>query len=96
MEQNTSLAMQYERDGFLVVPDILTPDECQHLKSEGLKVLSENAKPGSTVFVGAAVASILFYRLSSNKRIIGILHQIMPDGIMFLSDKLVFKSGVQP
>lgn len=96
MEQNTSLATQYEKDGFLVVPDLLNTQECEALKAEGLKVLSEHAKPGSTVFVGAAVASTLFYRLASNPRIIRILHQIMPDGIMFMSDKLVFKSGVQP
>jgi ectoine hydroxylase-related dioxygenase (phytanoyl-CoA dioxygenase family) len=101
MEQKTSaadrsVADQYEKNGFLVVPDLLTPKECEQLKCEGLKVLSQHAKPGSSVYVGAAVASALFYRLASNARLVNVLHQIMPDGIMFMSDKLVFKSGVQP
>ena len=96
MEQENSLALRYEKDGFLVIPDILTSAECDELKREGVKVLSEHAKPGSTVYVGAAAASSLFYRLASDARIIRVLHQIMPDGIMFMSDKLVFKSGVQP
>ena len=96
MQKNTSLSEQYERDGFLVVPDVLDSAECALLKAEGLKVLSQHAKPGSTVYVGAAVASALFYRLASNARIVRVLHSIMPDGIMFMSDKLVFKSGVQP
>jgi len=96
MQEHTSLSTQYERDGFLVVPDLLTPEECRQLKSEGLKVLSENTKPGGTVFVGAAANSNLFYRLASNTRIVRVLNQIMPNGIMFMSDKLVFKTGVQP
>lgn len=96
MGEDTALTEQYEKDGFLVVPDVLTAAECNALKTEGLKVLSEHAKPGSSVYVGAAVASPLFYRLASNARIVRVLHQIMQDGIMFLSDKLVFKSGVQP
>lgn len=96
MEQKISQMTQYERDGFLIVPDLLTSNECKQLKREGLKVLSEHAKPGSTVFVGAAANSSLFYRLASHARIVKVLHQIMPDGIMFMSDKLVFKTGVQP
>ena len=94
MEQ--TLTAQYEKDGFLVITDLLSAEECAALKEEGLKVLSEHAKAGSTVYVGAAVNSALFYRLASNAGIVGVLHQIMPDGIMFMSDKLVFKSGVQP
>jgi hypothetical protein len=96
MQQNSSFAKRYEDDGFLIVPDVLTAAECSALKTEGLKVLSDHAKPGSSVYVGAAVASPLFYRLASDARIVQVLHQIMPDGIMFMSDKLVFKSGVQP
>ena len=96
MQKNTSLLEQYERDGFLVIPHLLDSSECAVLKSEGLKVLSQHAKPGSTVYVGAAANSGLFYRLASNANIVRVLHSIMPDGIMFMSDKLVFKSGVQP
>ncbi len=96
MRENNVMATQYEKDGFLVVPDLLSADQCEALKEEGLKVLSEHAKPGSSVYVGAAVNSNLFYRLASDKNIVRVLHQIMPDGIMFMSDKLVFKSGVQP
>jgi ectoine hydroxylase-related dioxygenase (phytanoyl-CoA dioxygenase family) len=96
MTHDTSLAAQYERDGFLVARDLLDSQECAALKIEGLKVLSQHARAGSTVYVGAAVNSELFYRLASHAGIVRVLHSIMPGGIMFMSDKLVFKSGVQP
>lgn len=96
MEQQTSLSTKYKRDGFLIATDLLKPHECEQLKVEGLKVLQEHAKPGSTVFVGAAAASPMYYQLASDPRIVSILRHIMPDGIMFMSDKLVFKSGILP
>lgn len=95
MEAPTDLRAEYHRDGFVLVPDVLSRDECAALKTEGLKVLADNARPGSTVFVGAAVASPRFRELADDRRLVGPLEQLLPGGVMFLSDKLVFKSGVQ-
>lgn len=89
---SSSLASEYEANGFVVVPDLLTGDECDQLKVEARKVLAEKAKPGASVFVHVAVASEAFRVLSEDPRVVGILRQIMPDGVMFLSDKLVYKA----
>jgi len=81
----------WERDGFLIFPKVLSPDECGQLKEKGLQVLETHAKPGATVYVGCAVASPDFARLAEHPTIVNILRQLMPDGIEFLSDKLVYK-----
>jgi ectoine hydroxylase-related dioxygenase (phytanoyl-CoA dioxygenase family) len=88
-------AQDYQRDGFVVAHELFTPQECDALKQEGQRVLREHAKPGRTVFVGVAAASPVFHRLASDERIVAILREIMPQGVMFMSDKFVFKSGEQ-
>lgn len=94
-EHQSELAAQYARDGFVVVPEVLSRDECRAFKEEGLRVLREHAKPNSSVFVGVAANSELFYKLASDARIVEVLRPLMPEGIMFMSDKFVWKSGEQ-
>lgn len=89
----TDLQQQYERDGFVVLREVLSRDECAVLKAEGLRVLKEHARPNSSVFVGVAAASQVFYDLASDPRIAAALEPLMPEGIMFMSDKFVWKSG---
>lgn len=89
------LAVQYDRDGFVVVPDVFSRAECQALKEEGLRLLSGHAGKNLSVFVGVAVASKAFYSLASDSRLVEILRPLMPEGIMFMSDKFVWKSGDQ-
>lgn len=90
-----SLRASYERDGYCVVPQLFEASECQTWKAEALRVLRERAKPAATVYVGAAAASPIFYALASHPRLVAILREIMPHGIAFLSDKIVFKSHRQ-
>ncbi len=85
----------YARDGFVVAHELFTPRECEELKAEGAKILREKMRPGATVYVGVAAASPMFYKLASDERIVAVLRELMPDGVMFLSDKFVFKSGEQ-
>jgi ectoine hydroxylase-related dioxygenase (phytanoyl-CoA dioxygenase family) len=85
----------YERDGFCLVPHLFEQDECEEWKEEALRVLCEQQQTGkrvNTVYVGAAAASPLFYALASHPRLINLLRELMPEGIAFLSDKIVFKS----
>lgn len=89
----TLLQQQYERDGFVVLREVLSREECAALKAEGLRVLQEHARPNSSVFVGVAAASQTFYDLASDPRIVAALAPLMPGGIMFMSDKFVWKSG---
>ena len=84
---------QYEPDGFCILPDLFSDKECADLKAEILRILKSHARPGASVYVGAAVVSPIFQALAGDERIIAPLRQIMPDGVMFMSDKIVFKSG---
>ena len=85
----------YERDGFCLLPQLFEQGECIEWKQEALRLLHEQQKSGKravTVYVGAAVASPLFYALASHPRLTAVLRALMPSGIAFLSDKIVFKS----
>ena len=92
VDSSPALATAYARDGFCVIPTMLTPMECDRLKQEAHRVIREHACPTGTVHVGVATVSPLFYQLADDARIVAILSAIMPTGVMFLSDKLVFKS----
>jgi len=93
MPVSDKVAQSYERDGYYVAHGLLTPQECEQLKVEAMRVLREVGKPGATVYVGVAVASPVYYKLAHDPRIVSVLEKIMPDGVAFLSDKFVFKSG---
>ena len=58
-------------------------------------MLKEHARPGATVYVGCAVVSRVFNELAGHPAILRVLEQIMPEGIEFLSDKLVYKTAAK-
>lgn len=88
-----SLATRYERDGFVIVPDLFSAEECERLKTEARAVLDRQAKPGATVMVHVAVVSPVFRSLAEDPRVVEVLSRLMPQGVMFLSDKIVYKSA---
>ncbi|MCC6414853.1 MAG: phytanoyl-CoA dioxygenase family protein [Opitutaceae bacterium] len=90
--RKVSLAAAYERDGFVVVPDLLGAAECEQLKAEARRVLDEHAAPGSSVHLHVAAVSAPFRALAEDRRVVDVLKQVMPHGVMFLSDKIVYKS----
>jgi ectoine hydroxylase-related dioxygenase (phytanoyl-CoA dioxygenase family) len=77
--------------GFVIMPDILSPDECRALKAEALQILRDHAKPGATVVLGCSAVSENFARLAERPQIMAMLKLLLPEGIEFLSDKLVYK-----
>jgi len=88
------LAARYDRDGFIIVSDLLSPEECDTLKAEARRLMLEkNAEEKNSVVMQMAATSPLFRALSEDARVVDVLRPIMPEGIMFLSDKLVFKSA---
>lgn len=87
------LAARYERDGFVVLPDLFSAAECEKLKIEARRVLDERAKPGASVHVHVAARSPAFLALAKDPRVVGPLRAVMPQGVMFLSDKIVYKSA---
>lgn len=95
MSTTTSLTNElqaaWEKDGFFILPEILSEKECEELKQESLSILQKHAKPGATVHLGCAAVSENFARLAEHPRVLEALGAIMPDGIEFLSDKIVYK-----
>jgi ectoine hydroxylase len=88
-----TLRANYERDGFLIVPNLLSGEECARLKEEAHRVLNEVGKPGTTVCLYAALNNAAFRALSEDPRVVGLLSAVMPGGVMFLNDKIVFKAA---
>ncbi|CAF2717728.1 unnamed protein product [Rotaria sp. Silwood2] len=86
------LCNRYERDGFVIIPDLIDGDECDQLKIEAEKILKEKAHPDASVYVHASVASPLYTQYHKDPRLVDILKKIMPNGVMFLSDKIVVKT----
>ncbi len=92
---SNGIVQAYERDGYYVAHHLLSPKECEELKAEATRVLRECGKPGTTVYVSVAAVNARYYRLADDPRVVSILQAIMPKGVMFLSDKFVFKTGAK-
>jgi len=95
MKNSTPLspAAQFDRDGFLVVTDLLNPEECDKLKIEARAILDKHCPDGRSVYVHVAVVSELYRSLAEDERVMKMLKPVMPHGVMFLSDKIVYKSA---
>ena len=89
----STLVADYAADGYVVVESLFTDKECDTLKQEACEVLKNHGAANATVCVGAAVHSSAFRNLADDPRVIDLLRPLIPEGVMFLSDKIVFKSG---
>ena len=96
-QQDTlALGAAYQRDGFLVAPGLFNTEECAALKTEAKRVIAEHGRVFASVYVGASVVSASFRQLADDPRVVNILAALMqPDGVAFMSDKVVFKSNAQ-
>lgn len=91
---------QYQHDDYAVLPALLDATECAALKAEARSLLDRPDAPegvwrSASVYLGAALASPLFHQLAADRRLLPLLWRLIPEGPMFLSDKLVFKSAAQ-
>lgn len=93
--KQADIAASYQRNGYYIAEGLLDAEECDKLKAEALDIMKQHARPDATVYVGVAVVSPMYHRLASDPRVVSVLEEIMPGGIMFMSDKFVFKSGAQ-
>jgi ectoine hydroxylase-related dioxygenase (phytanoyl-CoA dioxygenase family) len=84
---------EYGREGYVIVTDLLTPGECDELKTEAKRVLQQQASRSASVCVHVAAVSRMFRNLWDSDRVVAILEVLMPDGVMFLSDKIVYKTA---
>ncbi len=99
-----TVAAAFERDGYLIVPDLFTADEAARLKAEMQAVVDDVVRERQAedpdgpepvlsvgVYVGLAYRSALFRTFAGDSRILDLLEPILGPDIEFLSDKAVFK-----
>lgn len=95
----------YRADGFLVLPELLTADECATIGAAMDEVVAEAQAEARAagksadeilnhgVFVGLSVRHELFRRIARDPRLVDPLESIWGPEIGFLSDKVVYKSA---
>ena len=90
-----TLNAAYLRDGYLIVTHLFSAAECDAYKAEAKRIIAEHGRAFSTVYVGAAIISELFRQMADDARLVDILSALIPAGVAFMSDKIVFKSNAQ-
>lgn len=104
--QHTSAQVreQFQREGFLIVAQLIAPAEAAALKEAARRVLDEAAAEARArgeehprflqtgVYVGMSIRSEVFRRFNRDPRVLDLLELIIGPNIMFWSDKVVFKS----
>lgn len=98
-----SVGAGFRRDGFVVLPQLLSAEECAQLKEEAQRILdevrAEAARDGrdpsalfpSGVYVGLSPRSERFRALAADARLLRPLREIIGPRLAFVSDKVIFK-----
>ena len=95
------IVQSFERDGFVVVPNLFRREEVKVLK-EGIQTIldevrqetedgAQSSLEATGVYVGLAARSGLFRQAVRDERLLDILEAILGPNVEFLSDKVVFK-----
>src|SRR5690349_13437418 len=87
------IAQRYERDGFVVVDDVFSAQECDELKAEGKRLLQRNGASGKSIALHASVGSPLCRQIADDERVLALLRPLLPDGIVFSHNRVAFKSS---
>ncbi len=90
----TDLKALWDRDGYIVLPELFRRDEVAAWKDEIRRVLptdGNHRKDG--VWVGVTLASPLIRAANADPRVVAALNAVIGPDVEFLSDKLVFKSA---
>jgi hypothetical protein len=85
------IAADWKTQGFFVIERLLSDEECGFFKEEAVRVLENHARQGATVHVGCATVSEVFAQLAEHPLLLDTLMEVMPEGIEFMSDKIVYK-----
>ncbi|MEI6432184.1 MAG: phytanoyl-CoA dioxygenase family protein, partial [bacterium] len=83
---------EYQQNGFLIVRNLLTPEECTEMKREIQRILQEKKDYGG-VLVGLAATSAVFQAAAHHPKLLDAIESVIGSDILFLSDKVVFKSS---
>lgn len=87
------LRQQFETNGYVVLDGLFSQEEAAKLKKEAKRVLAEKGVDKSGVYVGMAAASPLFKEAAAWPALAATLAEIIGENVVFLSDKIVFKSA---
>jgi len=89
-----SYADQFTRQGYVVLKQLFGRDEVLALKREAAGIISgEKDVAKSGVFLGLTERSPLFKEAASRPALVKALQDIIGPHVIFLNDKLVFKSA---
>lgn len=95
---------QFDRDGFVVLADLVTREEAQALKAEIVNVLDDVVRElrehgeeipkqlRGGVYVGLSKRSETCRRFNRDSRLLDAVEAVIGPNILFWSDKVVFKS----
>lgn len=95
-EAHKILRERFNRDGFVIVPDLVTAEEARKLKDAANEVLEEVATSESGidhgVYVGMSIRDRRFRSFARDPRVLDVIEPVIGPNIMFMSDKVVFKN----
>lgn len=88
------LKEQFDQQGYVVLKRLFGEEEVKVLKEEAARILEtrNGAQKGSGVFLGMTAASPKFKEAARHPRLVEVLKEVMSDKVIFLSDKLVYKT----
>ncbi|MCQ6560759.1 phytanoyl-CoA dioxygenase family protein [Paenibacillus mendelii] len=88
-----TLKEQFDRQGYVVLPQLFSEDEVRLLKEEARAVLADKGADKVGVYVGMSIASSMFKAAAAKPELAAALKEVIGDSVIFLSDKIVFKNA---
>src|SRR5436305_12158006 len=95
---------QFERDGFVAIPNLITRVEARTLKDEVGRILDDVAREErergeerpqflqSGVYVGLSKRSAVCRRLARDPRLLDVMEAVIGPNSLFGSEKVLFKA----
>lgn len=88
-----TLKEQFDRQGYVVLPQLFSENEVRVLKDEARAVLANKGADKVGVYVGMSIASSMFKAAAAKPELVAALTEVIGDSVVFLSDKIVFKNA---
>ncbi|WP_308635290.1 phytanoyl-CoA dioxygenase family protein [Paenibacillus silvisoli] len=83
---------EFKQNGFVFLKGLFAKEEVRKLKEEGKAIIAEHGVDSSGVFLTLAAKSELFKQAAAAPGLVPVLKAIIGERVIFMSDKLVFKT----
>ncbi len=96
---NTDLRSEFDKNGYIVLPDLFGRDEVAETKQHLKGLLEQAGRNGHEdelavgVYVGLSMQSDYFHAINRDPRLVDALVQVIGPNVEFWSDKVIFKSS---